>query len=429
MGFHRTNGDSPAAGWLLLRRRRRAVLGQAKGFGRRAAPFLHAIDVPRGMRLLPAIFAALLIAAPAAHCASVVPAPPNLSSVSYLLIDADTGKVIAERNSDKPVPPASLTKVMTGYVAAGEIESRRIALTDMVPVSVNAWRTPGSRMFIQEGTEVSVEDLLRGIIIQSGNDSSVALAEYIAGSEAAFAGMMNQRAAELGMVNSSFRNATGLPAEDHYTSAWDLALLTRAYIRQFPENYALNSEKSFTYNNIEQPNRNRLLWRDRSVDGVKTGYTKAAGYCLLASAVRDGMRLISVVMGADNDAHRVQESQMLLSYGFRFFETKRLYEVDAPLESAAVWYGQADTVELGVAAPVTITFPRGHYDQVAVEMTLPEVIEAPIEAGDELGELRVSLNEETLYSGPLIALSNVGEAGILARLGDFLTLLFRRMFG
>ena len=376
----------------------------------------------------PAVFAALLIAAPAAHGASVVPSPPNLSSTSFLLIDADTGKVIAERDSDKPVPPASLTKVMTGYVAAGEIKGGRIALTDMVPVSVNAWRTGGSRMFIQEGTEVSVEDLLRGIIIQSGNDASVALAEHIAGSEAAFADMMNQQAAELGMTQSNFRNATGLPDEDHYTTARDLALLTQAYIRRYPENYALNSEKSFAYNEIEQPNRNRLLWRDRSVDGVKTGYTKAAGYCLLSSALRDGMRLISVVMGANNDAHRVQESQMLLSYGFRFFETKRLYEADAPLESAEVWYGQADAVELGVAAPVTVTFPRGHYEQVAVEMTLPEVIEAPIQAGDELGELNVSLDEETLYSGPLIALSDVAEAGVFAQLGDFLTLLFRRMF-
>ena len=379
--------------------------------------------------LLTAAFACSLVAASAVQGASMVPAPPNLSSASYLVIEADTGKVIAERNSRESMPPASLTKVMTGYVAAGEIEGGRIALNDKVSVSVNAWRTPGSRMFIQEGTEVSVEDLLRGIIIQSGNDASVALAEHIAGSEAAFADMMNRQAAELGMVNSNFRNATGLPAEDHYTTAWDLAALTRAYIQQFPENYALNSERSFTYNDIEQPNRNRLLWRDRTVDGVKTGYTKAAGYCLLASAEREGMRLISVVMGADNDAHRVQESQMLLSYGFRFFETKRLYEADAPLESAEVWYGQADAVQLGVAAPVTITFPRGHYDQVAVEMTLPEVIEAPIRAGDALGELRVSVNEETLHSGPLIALSDVAEAGIFAQLGDYLTLLFRRIFG
>ncbi len=384
---------------------------------------------PRCARpLSTAALALSLVAASAVQGASVVPAPPNLSSASYLVMDADTGKVIAERNSREPMPPASLTKVMTGYVAAGEIESGRIALQDKVPVSVNAWRTPGSRMFIQEGTEVSVEDLLRGIIIQSGNDASVALAEHIAGSEAAFADMMNQQAGQLGMVNSNFRNATGLPAEDHYTTAWDLAVLTRNYIRQFPKNYALNSERSFTYNDIEQPNRNRLLWRDRTVDGVKTGYTKAAGYCLLASAKREGMRLISVVMGAENDAHRVQESQMLLSYGFRFFETKRLYEADAPLESAEVWYGQADAVELGVAAPVTITFPRGHYDRVAVEMTLPAMIEAPIQAGDELGELRVSVNEETLHSGPLIALSDVAEAGAFAQLSDYLRLLFRRIF-
>jgi len=283
-------------------------------------------------------------------------------------------------------------------------------------------------MFIREGTEVSVEDLLRGIIIQSGNDASVALAEHIAGSEAAFADLMNRQAAELGMTNSNFRNATGLPAADHPTSAWDLALLTKAYISRFPENYALNSEKSFTYNNIPQRNRNRLLWRDRSVDGVKTGYTKEAGYCLLASALRDGMRLISVVMGADDDAHRVQESQMLLSYGFRFFETKRLYEPDASLQSTQVWYGQADAVELGVAEPVTITFPRGHYDDLVVEMTVAEVIEAPILAGDELGELRISLNEETLHEASLVALASVDEAGAFARFSDFLKLLSRRMF-
>ena len=354
----------------------------------------------------------------------IIPPAPSIAANSFLLVDADTSKVIVERNSRNPMPPASLTKVMTGFIAAAEIESGRMALDDEVLVSVNAWRTPGSRMFIQEGTTVTVRDLLHGIIVQSGNDASVALAEHIAGSESAFADMMNQQAGMLGMVDSQFRNSTGLPAEDHHSSAWDMALLTREYIRRFPDNYAIYAEKSFTYNDIEQPNRNRLLWRDRSVDGVKTGYTAAAGYCLLAAALRDGMRLISVVMGTDSDATRVRETLELLSYGFRFYETKRLYEGGAPLRTAKLWYGESDVVELGVAAPVVVTLPRGHYDEVAVEMTVAELLEAPLEAGDELGELRVSLGEEELHRAPLVALASVAEAGPLSKLMDFFTLLF-----
>ena len=361
--------------------------------------------------------------------APVLPPPPAIAGTSFLLMDADTGKVIAERNSHEPMPPASLTKVMTGFIAAAEIAAGRIALQDEVLVSVNAWRTGGSRMFIREGTKVTVDDLLHGIIVQSGNDASVALAEHIAGSESAFADMMNQQAAALGLLNSQFRNSTGLPAEDHYTSAWDLAVLTQAYIRQFPENYALYAKKDFTYSEIKQPNRNRLLWRDRGVDGVKTGYTEEAGYCLLASAVRDGMRLISVVMGTDSDATRVRESQELLSYGFRFFETKRLYEAGPSLKTAEVWYGEADAVDLGVAEPVVVTIPRGRYEDVALEMTLPELIEAPVETGDAIGELRIQLDGEELHVAPLVALASVAEAGALSRFWDFLSLLFNGWFG
>lgn len=356
--------------------------------------------------------------------APIIPPPPSVSADSFLLTDADTGKVIAERNSHEPKPPASLTKVMTGFIAAAEIESGRIAMDDEVLVSVNAWRTPGSRMFIQEGTAVTVSDLLHGIIVQSGNDASVALAEHIAGSEDAFAEMMNQQAEMLGMVNSQFRNSAGLPDEGHYSSAWDMALLTSEYIRRFPDNYAIYAKKSFTYNDIEQPNRNRLLWRDRSVDGVKTGYTEAAGYCLLASAERDGMRLISVVMGSDSGRARVQESLELLSYGFRFYETKRLYQGGEPLKTAKVWYGESDAVELGVTAPVVVTLPRGHYDEVAVDMTVAKLMEAPLEAGAELGELRVSLGGEELHRAPLVALASVPEAGPFAKLADFFALLF-----
>lgn len=376
----------------------------------------------------PALLAVLLASLQANSAAlaqpPIIPPAPSVSAASFLLMDADTGKVIAERNSHEPKPPASLTKVMTGFIAAAEIETGRVALEDEVVVSVNAWRTPGSRMFIQEGTAVTVEDLLHGIIVQSGNDASVALAEHIAGSEGAFAEMMNQQAQALGMVDSQFRNATGLPAEGHHSSAWDMAQLTREYIRRFPENYALYAKKTFSYNDIEQPNRNRLLWRDRSVDGVKTGYTESAGYCLLASAVRGGMRLISVVMGTDSDGTRVQESLELLSYGFRFYETKRLYQGGEPLKTAKVWYGESDAVELGVVAPVVVTLPRGHYDEVAVDMTVAKLLEAPLEAGAEFGELRVSLGGEELHRAPLVALASVAEAGPLSKLVDFFTLLF-----
>lgn len=376
----------------------------------------------------PTLFAVLVAGLQASSAAlaqpPIIPPAPSVSAASFLLMDADTGKVIAERNSHEPKPPASLTKVMTGFIAAAEIEAGRVALEDEVVVSVNAWKTPGSRMFIQEGTAVTVDDLLHGIIVQSGNDASVALAEHIAGSESAFAEMMNQQAEALGMANSQFHNSTGLPAQAHLSSAWDMALLTREYIRRFPENYAIYAKKTFAYNDIEQPNRNRLLWRDRSVDGVKTGYTESAGYCLLASAVRGGMRLISVVMGTDSDGTRVQESLELLSYGFRFYETKRLYQGGEPLQTAKVWYGAPDAVELGVAAPVVVTLPRGHYDEVAVDMTVAKLLEAPFEVGAEFGELRVSLGDEELHRAPLVALASVAEAGPLSKLVDFFTLLF-----
>ena len=360
--------------------------------------------------------------------APAVPPPPSIAAKSYLLLDADTRNILAEQNGDEPLHPASLTKIMTAYVAAGELESGRIALADQVLVSVKAWRTPGSRMFIQEGTDVSVADLLRGIIVQSGNDASVALAEHIAGSEEAFADRMNRQADTLGMTATQFKNSTGLPAEDHYTSARDLAILTRDYIRRFPENYAIYSERSFKYNDIEQPNRNRLLWRDRTVDGVKTGHTDAAGYCLVASATRDGMRLISVVMGAVDSNSRVRETQKLLTYGFRYFETKRLYEADVPLKTAQVWYGAADSVDIGVAEPVVVTIPRGHYDAVQVEMQLPNLLEAPLAAGGEIGTLQLTLHDELVYTAPLVARQTVEESGMFAQAGDFIQLFFNRLF-
>ena len=368
---------------------------------------------------------ALCVCGIARAAAPIVPSAPGIAADAFILMDAATQKVIAESNSEEPLPPASLTKLMTGYVAAAELESGRLSLADQVHVSVNAWQTQGSRTFIQEGTQVSVEDLLRGIIIQSGNDATVALAEHIAGDEGAFADLMNRHAEEIGMSATRFRNATGLPAEDHRSSAKDLAILTREYIRRFPDNYAIYSERSFKYNGIEQPNRNRLLWRDSSVDGVKTGHTDAAGYCLVASALRDGMRLISVVMGAADGDARMRETQKLFAYGYRYFKTMRLHEANAPLAEAPIWYGEADSVQAGLAEPVVITLVKGAEEALQRQFELDDSLEAPLEAGQEIGVLRLILEEETIYSAPLVALQAVEEAGVFSRFGDFIERLFQ----
>ena len=356
---------------------------------------------------------------------AVLPDPPAIAGDGYVLMDADTLKILAEDNSREPLPPASLAKIMTGYVVAVELEGGRIDAANDVPVSVNAWQTPGSRMFVREGTTVVLEDLLRGVIIQSGNDASVALAEFVAGGEDAFADMMNQHAALLGMSGSRFANATGLPHDDQHTTARDLAILTQQLIRRFPEHYAMYSERSFKYNGIEQPNRNRLLWRDRTVDGVKTGYTKKAGYCLVASAERDGMRLISAVMGAASDAVRVRESQKLLSYGFRYFETHKLYDNEVPLKTSEVRYGSPNEVSMGVLEAIYVTIPRGRYHDIEATLDIPEALEAPIAEGDVLGELRVSLDGEALATSPLIAREEVAELEFFARFFEGIYFFFR----
>ncbi len=371
----------------------------------------------------------LVIAAPVRAAAPIIPPPPDVAATSYLLIDAASQEVLVEYNAHERNPPASLTKIMTAYLAEQEIHAGRMSATDEVLVSVNAWRTGGSKMFIREGRKVEVGDLLKGIIIQSGNDASVALAEHMGGSEAAFANMMNQQAQQLGMTNTNFMNSTGLPNSEHYSSAWDLALLTQDLIERFPEQYAIYSERAYTFNDIEQPNRNKLLWRDRTVDGVKTGFTNDAGYCLVASAVRQGMRLISVVMGTDSDEARMRESQKLLSYGFRYFETQSLYAADVMLKEQEIYYGEGESISLGVAEDVTVTFPRGYYNDIEAEMVVPKVLEAPLGKGDEVGELKLRLNDEVIYSAPLIALEDAPEAGVFSRMGDFLTLFFRSLFG
>lgn len=372
---------------------------------------------------------ALFLATPGRAAEAIVPSPPQLAASAYLLMDADTGKVLVEHNSEQRMPPASLTKIMTSYVAAAELEHGTISLTDYVTVSVKAWQMEGSRMFIQEGTEVLVQDLLRGVIVQSGNDASVALAEHIAGTEDVFVDMMNQHAERLGMTNTNFVNATGWPNENHYSTAHDLAKLSIALIKDFPEHYEIYSEKYFTYNNIRQPNRNTLLWRDPSVDGVKTGHTEAAGYCLIASAVRDGMRLVSVVMGTDSEEARATESQKLLTYGFRYFETLRLYDANETMRTVRVWGGDADSVDIGLPQAVVITIPRGAEENLDAAMDLDRIVRAPVERGQELGSLTVTLGEETVYEGPLVAARGVEEAGFFSRMWDGIVLFFLQLFG
>ena len=355
---------------------------------------------------------------------SLVPPPPQIKATSYILLDAQTNKVIVEYEADERNPPASLTKIMTTYLVEQMIQRGVFERSEQVPVSIKAWKAEGSKMFIREGTEVDLMDLLRGVVIQSGNDASIALAEFVAGDEATFAQMMNEQAENLGMLNSNFLNSTGLPDEGHYSSARDMALLTKDMIKRFPEHYQLYSERSFKFNNIEQPNRNRLLRYDRSVDGVKTGYTKAAGYCLVASAERNGMRLISVVMGAENDDSRVRESQKLLTYGFRNFETSTIYEESEIVKSAPLFYGVEEVISLGVSENVSVTIPRGSYEKLEAQIKVPKIIEAPVRKGDVLGELLLMMDEEAIYKTSVISLENYEQAGFFSRLSDYLALIF-----
>lgn len=361
---------------------------------------------------------------------TLIPAPPELSAKAWILVDADTGKVLVENNVNQQLPPASLTKMMTSYIVSADVHSGKIKEDDMVPISVNAWKTGGSRMFVREGTKVRLIDLLRGLIIQSGNDASVALAEYVAGSEDSFADVMNQQAQLLGMSNTHFVNATGWPAEGHLTTAYDLSLLARALIKDYPEHYSIYSEKYFKYNiDKPQPNRNRLLWRDKSVDGIKTGHTESAGYCLVASAKRNDMRLISVVMGTDSEEARARESQKLLAYGFRYYETKKVYAAQQPLkQNVRVWYGAEDYVDLVVPEEVYLTMPRGASKELKTDVDVPEQIDAPLSKGQELGRLIVQYEGDTLLDTPLTADRDVPEAGFFARLWDSIKLFFIGVF-
>ncbi|MEE2653061.1 MAG: D-alanyl-D-alanine carboxypeptidase family protein, partial [Pseudomonadota bacterium] len=331
-------------------------------------------------RLVLLIVSALVFASHAAAQQSLVPAPPAISASGYLLMDADSGEVLIEHNADERLPPASLTKLMTSYVLSYELEQGQVSNSDLVTISKNAWAqnpifTGSSLMWIEVGKQVTLGDLHKGVVISSGNDASVAVAEYLAGSEDAFAGIMNQHAQMLGLENTHFVNSHGLPHPEHYTSARDLAILARAII-DFPNEYALYSEKEFVYNNIRQNNRNGLLWTDPSVDGLKTGHTNEAGYCLVTSAKREGMRLISVVMGASSERVRERETQKLLSYGFRYFETHHLYSAGTELTKAKVWKGSSADVALGVQDDVYLTIPRGKADDLDAQLIVNEVLTA-----------------------------------------------------
>ena len=354
-----------------------------------------------------------------------VPSPPKIGAESHILMDFRSGKVLVENNADNRVDPASITKIMTGYVVFKAIESGSVSLDDKVRISEKAWRAPGSRMFIEVNTQVSVENLLKGMIIQSGNDASIALAEHVAGTEEAFADLMNQYAAQLGMENSNFVNATGLPAENHYTTARDVALLSHALIKEFPDFYEWYQVKEFTWNEIRQSNRNLLLYRDNRVDGIKTGHTESAGYCLASSAVEGDMRLISVVMGADSDRARANASQALLNYGFRFYETHRLYEAGNELTSTRVWKAATEEIGLVPARNVYVTIPRGRYNDLDAVMDLQQTLIAPLDASQTVGVIRVSLDGEELVVVPLSPAAPVPEGSFFRRTVDSILLLFQ----
>ena len=371
------------------------------------------------LTLLFLFFSSVTVAAPA-----IVPAPPGLSAKAWILVDHNSGRVLVEHNSHQRVEPASLTKMMTAYVVFYSMRNGSANAEDKVRVSEKAWRMKGSRMFIEVNSLVTVDELLKGMIIQSGNDASVALAEHVAGSEAAFVELMNQHARTLGMTETNFSNSTGWPDPQHYTTPHDLAILSRALIQDFPDHYTWYRIKEYTYNNIRQFNRNRLLWLDDRVDGIKTGHTETAGYCLVASAEKNDMRLISVVLGADSDNARASNSRKLLNYGFRFYETFLLHRANEPLKDMRIWKGESETVPLGLQEDLYITIPRGQRKKVKANMTVETMLVAPAQKGQVYGNVNIMLGEEKLSTQPLIALQAVPEGGLWRRTVDNIKLMF-----
>ena len=353
--------------------------------------------------------------------------PPTLAARSWLLMDQATGQVLASREPDARIEPASLTKLMTAYLTFAALKSGSITLQQTVPVSERAWRMEGSRMFIQPDRPVTVEELVQGMIIQSGNDACVALAELIAGSEESFAHLMNREAQRLGMKNTSFMNSSGLPDPNHYTTARDLSLLASAISRDFPEYYRYYSQKEYTYNKITQPNRNRLLWLDPTVDGLKTGHTAAAGYCLIASALRGQRRLVSVVLGTDSDTIRAQESLKLLNYGFQFFDTARLYSANQELSRFRVWKGEKNELPVGFLKDFVISLPKGQAEKVQSQLTSQQPVVAPLQKGQQVGTLQLTLDGQPIGEYPVVALQDVPVAGFFGRLWDTIVMWIKSL--
>jgi D-alanyl-D-alanine carboxypeptidase (penicillin-binding protein 5/6) len=361
--------------------------------------------------------------------AATIPPPPELAAKSYVLMDAASGNVLVDHDGDQRLPPASLTKLMTAYIATLEIKRGRLHENDMVSISEKAWRTGGSKMFVKVGNQVSVSDLFHGIIIQSGNDASVALAEHIAGDEDAFAALMNGEAKRLGMNNSHFMDATGLPNPGHYSSARDMAILARAIIYADPAHYAIYAQKEFAWNGIKQPNRNLLLWRDDSVDGLKTGHTEEAGYCMVASAKKNGERLIAVVFGTDSEAARATETAKLLGYGFRFFESKVFHQKGDVLADAPVWKGAARTVKAGLTDMLAMSVARGELAGLSTQLVLNPRLVAPVKQGDVIGKIEIRQGDKVLKQADVVALENVEQGGFFRRMWDSIRLFFKGLFG
>ena len=371
-------------------------------------------------------FFAILV--PFLCCAAVqaagIPQPPEVDAKAHFLIDMHSGRVLSEGDADERLEPASLTKMLTSYVVFAEMAQGKFTLSDEVPVSEKAWRMTGSRTFIEVGTRVPVEVLLKGLIVQSGNDASVALAEFVAGDEHAFADLMNRHARRIGMSGSHFKNASGLPDPDHYSTARDMALVAAALIRDFPEYYSWNALRNYEYGGIKQPNRLFKHLRDDTVDGLKTGYTKAAGYCLVLSAEREGMRLIAVVLGAKSTRVRTRIAQSLLDYGFRFYETRRVYASEEKVAEVRVWKGNAERLALGLDRNLYVTVPRGRYDEIDAKMEIATRLVAPVRAGEQQGVLRLVLGEELAVERPLLALDDVEEGNLWRKVSDHVRLMF-----
>lgn len=357
----------------------------------------------------------------------VVPDPPQLAAKAWVLVDFDSGRILAEHNANNQVEPASLTKIMTGYIVFRELTANRLKMDELATISKTAWQQPGSRSFVNVGAQLPIDTLIRGMIIQSGNDSSVALAEKVSGSVEVFAQLMNDHAQKLGMTGTHFVNPTGLPDPAHYTTANDMVKVASAVIRNYPEYYKIYSQKEFVWNNIKQSNRNRLLWQDESVDGMKTGHTESAGYCLVASAKRGDMRLITVILGTDSEKARAQETQKLLNYGFRFYETHKLYQANQELQKIHVWQGEKDNLAIGTSDATYLTIPRSQYDNLKPVIEFQSEVIAPVSKGQTIGTLKVALNDKELAKIPLIALEDIPQGGFFKRVIDQAKLAIERM--